>query len=389
MSKILVSCDEYAYYYNGNYYVRNSGYTFIQRYLNVFESIRFAVRVKNVDAANLGKYNILIDDDRIEIYPIPFFRGPLQYASNYFRIRKAIKNVVDGCDVAILRLPSTVGFQVWNQIHKKKMKYALELIFDPYDAFESENSILNKIIWHNIYVKQRKIAKKADGISCVTEKYLQQRYFSLKKDAFYSYYSSINLTADFYFSAREFPQKDMYTIAHVSSPIALDNRKGYVEIIKALSILKNKGLPVKIKFAGGGDQKAIDYYKTFAKNLGLSDRIEFVGLLSQDELRSFLIDADLLALPTKAEGLPRVIIEAMAVGLPCVSTNVSGNPELLQEEFLLDYSDVDGFANKITELLTDEEKYKATSIHNFQKSKQYENTILQERRNEFYTHLKN
>jgi glycosyltransferase involved in cell wall biosynthesis len=106
-------------------------------------------------------------------------------------------------------------------------------------------------------------------------------------------------------------------------------------------------------------------------------------------LASALDDADIFVLPTRAEGLPRVIIEAMAKGLPCISTNVSGNPELLDSHWLTGYEDIELLAERIKELCTNSLIYEATSIENYNNSLKYEASILEKRRDAFYGNLKN
>ena len=60
---------------------------------------------------------------------------------------------------------------------------------------------------------------------------------------------------------------------------------------------------------------------------------------------------DVFIFPSKSEGLPRAVIEAMAVGLPCLSTPVGGIPELIDEEYLFDPLDEMGFTNAIKRFL--------------------------------------
>lgn len=92
--------------------------------------------------------------------------------------------------------------------------------------------------------------------------------------------------------------------------------------------------------------------------------------------------------PTKAEGLPRAVIEAMAVGLPCISTPVNGIPELLDREFLLNPNDTEGFAEKISFLVDNPLIMEKCSLRNISKAYEYEQNVLQSRRNKFYTKLR-
>ncbi len=67
--------------------------------------------------------------------------------------------------------------------------------------------------------------------------------------------------------------------------------------------------------------------------LGLKEKVHFKGILSHGEVANYMKISDILVLPTWAEGLPNVILEAMATGLPVVATNVGGIPEVLQDGF--------------------------------------------------------
>ncbi len=66
-----------------------------------------------------------------------------------------------------------------------------------------------------------------------------------------------------------------------------------------------------------------------AQRLGLSDDVELLGPLPPERVHQELLAADVFCLPTSAEGLPVAIMEAMAVGLPVVTTYISGIPELV------------------------------------------------------------
>ena len=386
MAKLLVSCDEYIYRVNGKYYAANeSRKEFLCRYLRVFDCVKYVLRC--IEEPELKPGRALMEGNRIEFVPVPIFHGPIQYAKNYFKVRRSVKNVVNGCDAAILRLPSTVAQLISGDVLKSRIPYAVEVVFDAKDGADTSESILEKILWKIIHHKMTKLCYNADGVSCVTEKYLQQRYFSKKANHFTSHYSTLALDKSFCTSPRQFPEKDILTIAHVDMQLELNGRKGTRQVIDALSLLKNRGIFVNVVFAGEDRGNSKEIIMEYAASVGVDKQVSCPGFLSRAELGSLLDRSDLFVLPTKAEGLPRVIIEAMAKGLPVVTTPASGNPELIREEYLVDYKDVEGMAQKIAELVMSKDAYERASKSNYNKSLEYAPDILQNRRDIFYSGL--
>lgn len=387
MAKLLISCDDYIFRHDGRYYFKSKEwYDFYQRYLRVFEELKIANRV--IDEPELKKGRILVDDSRIEIHPLPIFHGPVEYAKNYFSTGRAMNNAVDGCDAAILRLPSTVAQRISKQVLKAGIPYATEIVFDAQDGADTSNNIVEKLLWRIIDKQMRSICSKADGVSCVTAKYLQQHYFSVKPGHFVSNYSTLALDKSFFTSPRQYPQKKILTIAHVDLQIGLHSRKGTDIIIQALEKLKKKGIIVNVSFAGDDWDNSTRKILNYAKEHGIDGQVSCPGFLSRQQLDDFLNNADLFVLPTKAEGLPRVIIEAISKGLPTITTPASGNPELISSDYLVPFYDVDTLAKKIERLVRDKEEYKRVSNLNYQHSLKFEGSILQGKRDEFYNKLK-
>ena len=125
------------------------------------------------------------------------------------------------------------------------------------------------------------------------------------------------------------------------------------------------------------------------QELGIDDIVEFKGLIkNKKEILEYLRKSHLLVFPTQSEGLPRTIIEAMAQGLPCISSPVDGIPELLDDEYLIDYDDFNGYANKFIELINNWDKMITVSKQNYIKSKKYNKNNLNSKRCEFYKKLK-
>lgn len=172
---------------------------------------------------------------------------------------------------------------------------------------------------------------------------------------------------------------------HVNSCVT-DYSKGHDVVIRTLKILRDKGYNAKVLFVGDGPARRT--FEEYAKTQGVGDYVNFTGLLSSAaEVREKLISSDIMIFPTKGEGLPRTIIEAMAVGLPCLSTSVNGIPEMLSEEYMFEQQNAEAFAECTIRIINDKELYRRISRQNYEKAHEYEEEVLQERRSEFYTKL--
>lgn len=386
MTKLLLSCDDTVFCHKGKYYAANQEkMNFYQRYLRVFDGLRLVTRGEAESVLKEGRIP-LDEDPRIEYVNIPSFHGPKQYARVYFKIGTILYKITDGCDAAILRIPSTIAMRVGKRVMKNSIPYACEVVYDAEEGWRGSKGF-NQKIWKKIDKDMRYMCSRADGVSCVTEHYLQQYYFSKKDNSFASHYSSLSLDSSFFSNAKTYPNHKSLIIAHTANQVSFMGRKGYNQILDALKLLKDKGIIVNAKFAGQDYQNGIAKLLTYANQLGIGEQVEFVGYLSRTELDEFLSKADLFVMPTRAEGLPRVIIEAMAKGLPCITTPVSGNPELVSRHFLVDYYDTKTLAERIAELVTNQQLYELTSKENFEKSWKYEASVLEKRRDEFYKKL--
>lgn len=108
----------------------------------------------------------------------------------------------------------------------------------------------------------------------------------------------------------------------------LSSEKGLDILIEALSILKRQGTPQRLLLVGDGPLRAS--LETAADRAGVAHLIEFAGEMAAEDVRARLAGADLFCLPSFNEGLPISIMEAMAVGVPVVTTWIAGIPELAE-----------------------------------------------------------
>jgi glycosyltransferase involved in cell wall biosynthesis len=103
-------------------------------------------------------------------------------------------------------------------------------------------------------------------------------------------------------------------------------RKGIADLLHALAIQKDPS--VMLTVAGGG---ALETYRRMAESLGIAERIRFTGWVDQATARRLLAASDALVLPAYDEGLPLVILEAMATGVPVICTPVGAIPEVFED----------------------------------------------------------
>ncbi|MGA8046330.1 MAG: glycosyltransferase [Dermatophilaceae bacterium] len=144
----------------------------------------------------------------------------------------------------------------------------------------------------------------------------------------------------------------------------LVEKKGFDVLVDAAALARDRGLPLEVRIAGDGElREDLEAQITAA---GLEDTVTLLGPRGQDEVRDLLRWADVLVAPCvvgrdgNADGLPTVLLEAMAMGVPCVSTAVTGIPEAVHAAtpdgpatgLLLPPGDIEAVATALQDLAT-------------------------------------
>jgi glycosyltransferase involved in cell wall biosynthesis len=108
----------------------------------------------------------------------------------------------------------------------------------------------------------------------------------------------------------------------------LSDRKGVGDLLRALTLMHSPTEQWHVTLAGGGD---VDGYRQVAQSMGLAGAVTFFGWARQDQTAELLAAADVLVLPSYVEGLPLVILEALANGVAVVCTPVGEIPTTLTD----------------------------------------------------------
>ncbi len=142
--------------------------------------------------------------------------------------------------------------------------------------------------------------------------------------------------------------------------------KGFEAVIRLMPKLKKEISDAVLCIAGDGPEK--EKLERLAKELSLQNEVIFLGNIPKDELLRRIKASDVFVLNTFYEGFAHQLLEAMSVGTPVVSTNIGGNPELIEDQkegFLVQYNDEEALLSALYKTLE-----KGTSEHMTQKAKE-------------------
>lgn len=186
------------------------------------------------------------------------------------------------------------------------------------------------------------------------------------------YYGGIDL-AQFPFEPRKFVNEKKYTILMCGRFV---EKKGYeLGLRAAAAIFASPPSPLSSKAGEGGHLASPEIFinmigegpeeeklKALAVELGIAAKVKFLGKVGYEEIKKQMSNADLLLAPYRtaksgdSEGIPNIIKEALAVGLPVVTTDHSGNPELAIDKktaLVARENDLGSLIGKLSEALTD------------------------------------
>jgi len=162
----------------------------------------------------------------------------------------------------------------------------------------------------------------------------------------------------------------------------LNDNKNHETIIRALTKLKRKNITYLI--CGKGNKK--EYLKALASSLTVENQVIFAG--HRNDVADIYKISDVFVFPSKREGLPVSLMEAMASGLPCVASDVRGCKDLIENEkngYLCHPTSVDEFAEKIMLCLSSDMNKLNFKVINQQILQKFDNINIFRKLNELYS----
>lgn len=369
---------------DGKHYADDMSYNneLWKRYLKSFDEIYVIARV--FESEEVYDETLLVNN--VTFYPIVGFDNILSFAKNISSIKKQIKQYLNPELVTIIRGAGPLGYIASLLCAKKKIKYGIEVIGDPYDVYAPGvvKHPLRPMLRLLFTYFQKKAVKNANAVIYVTKESLQRRYrastnvFStFASDVFIDTTSSVDEPKKFEVGKR----LELISIGSLNQMY-----KSPDTLLKAVKILVNKGIDVTLTWLGDG--KYMNDMEELAVSLKIKDNVIFAGSVSAVEVRKYLDASDIFLLVSRTEGLPRAVVEAMSRGLPCIGTNVGGIPELLDQQVLVETENPTAIADKIQYFLNNIDFMSQQSKINVENAREYSFEKLDTKRNNFYNYLK-
>ncbi len=338
------------------------------RYKNYGAKLRMVVRAD----ARLGSATVRVDDD-VDVDPLPYYVGPGAMLRQLPRLILAIARAVHTSEIIILRVPGTISSIAALLCWVMRRKYAVEVVGDPADVLRagvlgSSGSWLAPLAAHQM----KRVVRTASSSRFVTTRALQDRYPPSKGTpsiAVTNLHLDQSVTRDL---PRDWPPPPFRAISVGSQE---QHYKGHDVLLRAVRQLADEGLPIEATIVGGG--RVHDEIVALANRLGLNDRVNFTGRISDRTRIVELLDgASLFVMPSRTEGLPRALLEAMARALPCVGSRVGGIPELLDEPYLVPVGDHLALARRMKALLTCPDVWRRQSERNLEVARSFQEELV-------------
>ena len=170
-----------------------------------------------------------------------------------------------------------------------------------------------------------RLFQQIDAVHCVSQEMLNRmvRDFGLEEEIGFVNRPAIDIQK---FGFRNEKISTDKTI--VISTGRLEYVKGFVFAFLGIQQLVIEGIDVEYRIVGGGKEE--EYLRFLIQRLGLENSVKLLGPLSPDKVGLELAQADLYLSSSLSEGISNAVLEAMAIGLPIVSTNVGGMPEVIE-----------------------------------------------------------
>lgn len=354
-------------------------YDFLSLALSVFPNIRVIARTSSeFPEAGLRR----LEGPGVKAFPLPDFRGPFAYWRQRKPVQAAIQAAAQLDGAFLLRIPSQCGFLLAEELEKRKAPYAVDLLTDP-DAFFAPGVAPHGLasLFRPYFTRRcRHLCAHAVAANYITGSRTRAAY-PASSAAWSSSISDVDLPAAAFLPLQRQPSPRSLRIINVGFLDLL--YKGQDLLIGALADCHAAGLDFQLTFAGDGLYR--ERLGALAASLGIGDRVHFTGpLAGAAAVREHLAQSDLFVLPSRAEGIPRALLEAMAAGLPAITSDAGAMADLLSPRWIVPVGSREALASKIQEFATIPDQWADIGAANQERARQFHSPVLTPQWKAFY-----
>ena len=318
-----------------------------------------------------------------QVRQIAYFQGPGQLVSNLPQLLWSLKQALRDLDGFIIRCPGAVSLAALPLLVASGKPIAVEMVGDPRAVFRTgaggtASSLVNGLVRFG----NSRILAAADAIAYVTADYLQREY-PPRAGKMTAGFSDVLLSEeDFRDRPRGVEDFQTFPARLLFAGTMEQNYKGIDTLLNAVGFLKSTGRPVQLKVVGAG--RLMGEVAARVRDLSVGESVTLLGQIPNSELLGEMDRADLFVLPSRTEGLPRTIIEAMARGTPVVASSVGGVPELIGDDYLVGPDDARALAEKIGMCVADPATLALMSEENLLRAQAHVGSNIKQKRQQFY-----
>jgi glycosyltransferase involved in cell wall biosynthesis len=360
--------------------------TFGKRYTKTFKEVVIIGRLFNVEDATA----LPLEGDGVTFKSLPGKRGVLGALSSLLTTFLCAWKTIKPGNAYLLRVPGTIPIIFYIVLKIKRVPFAVEVAADPHDSYSSAS--LNGHKFALLVQKFFVFFTSAQCLDAVTSLYvtknaLQKRYPPSKNSKSFGC-TSIDLPKSmFRKEARSFLLSKENPVKLILVGNMESKMKGHDVLFDAIHYLKNDGYNITLNVIGYGKYRG--FFEGYLNDLNLKEEVCFSGKLSSGvEIFKCMEKADIFILPSRQEGLPRALIEAMSQGMPAIATRVGGTHELIDSQCIVEPESPKELAHKIIELIETKGLCDELSMQNLEKASEYSSENVSQIRNRFLSHLK-
>ena len=289
--------------------------------------------------------------DTIRVY----YEKPKNKILSLIRFYRANMKALKLCkkpDMIHVHILTRLGVIAWIQKLLHKTPYIITEHWSRYLPGNGFGGFLRKMF-------TKIVVRNAETVTTVTENLaIAMKNHGLKNDNYVVLPNVVNLDM-FHISDRD---NNPCKIIHISC--FEDKSKNISGLLESLKMIEEKGIDFQCTLIGEGMD--LELMKEKAKNLQLINKVSFTGLMEGQKLADELSSGDFLVLSSNYENMPVVILEALASGLPVVSTNVGGIKEMIDESkgILVEPRNKEALADAMIKMIETYKSYDANYLRN-------------------------